>query len=138
MTLSLIFLVCFFTYKILMTSLCLLRLTLNQPLYSSVYVHHHILSHKSCVVGAVIVLTSHTCVVNKVLISQFLCGKVSIQPSKHAASLCHSGTCQLAVSPWYIPASLYYSDARQLAVSQCLSHQRTPMRSPCLPSGRVS
>lgn len=140
MTLILIFLVCFFTYKILMTiiAFCLLRLTLNQLLYSSIYVHHHILSHKSCVVGAVIVLTSHTCVVNRVLISQFLCGKVSIRPSKHATSLCHSGACQLTMSLRYLPASLYYSDARQLAVSQCLSPQRTPMRSSCLPSGRVS
>lgn len=90
------------------------RLTLNQPLYSSVHVHHHILSHKSCVVGAAIIVTSHTYVVNKVLISQFLCDKVSMPP--RCVTVVH--TC--------------------LAVSQCLSHQRTPMGSSCLPSGRVS
>lgn len=92
------------------------RLTLNQPLYSSVHVHHHILSHKSCVVGAAIIVTSHTYVVNKVLISQFLCDKVSIQPST---------ACRLAVSPWYIPASLCHSAflTRELQWDHLVFHQ---------------
>lgn len=147
MTLSLIFLVCFFTYTIIMTIIAFVYWeAYSKPatVFKRSCAPSHCVPQKLCGRSGHHPHLPYICCKQSVLISQFLCQHSAL---KAYHLLCHSGARSLTVSPWYIPASLYHSDARHLlchsgahslTVSQCLSHQRTQMRSSCLPSGRVS